>query len=164
MSSAPSYRLSAQQPEWKELLPGVSFEFLPASRQLILGARRAVRKWLEDNPDQDSDQTGEIFSEALLQAAITGWKGLGDDQGEMLVYSPDLIPAVLADATLFDAAEREYVIPVILRDREKKISAPSSNGTGTKATAAKTTVSSAVKPKRTGAAKNARTGKTSPKR
>ena len=161
------YQLTKNAPEWRELFPGVEMLFAAPTREIVLAGRKASRAYIDEQPEgapYDGLGSGEAFSISVLQAAVLDFKGIGNPEGDAVRFSPEALNAVLNDPHIFDAADRVYVLPIMRRDREKNVSAASSNGTSTKATAEKTTAVSAAKPPKTEAvaATNVPTASTNP--
>lgn len=126
------------------------------SPRIVAAGRRASRQAMDEDADLDWQIATVAFSEGVLAAAITGWEGIGTSEGEALDCTKDNIALALQDTLFFDALDREYVLPIYQREREKNASAVSSAGTSAGATADKTTAGSAAATKRLAKPKAAR--------
>lgn len=118
----------------------------------------------------------DLVSAELIRMGAREWGGIGGDDGEVLVLTPDqatrlrtatdqdrpkgTIDALLADETIFDKLEMAYVLPDSVRLAEKNALSGSPNGTSAAATPDNVTANSRATPKRKGAAKSARMKKT----
>jgi hypothetical protein len=162
-------------PEWLTLIPAagkvpaVRGQFAPASRSMKRRAQHEARKGIDgatvDLLDVcDLADIGDAFSRSLIRQALLAWEGIGDVDGKPIEVTPEAVELFLADERLFEAADALYVMPIVLRDREKNGYAASPNGTGKAATPAKDTARSRVGRTRAKGAESARTARTSPRR
>ena len=129
------FTLEAKQPVVVEISEGASITLAPSHPRIVAAARAAVSRAMEDRPDISGFELSVHFSFGVLQAAITGWEGFADADGEPLECTPDTILLALDDDTVFDILDREYVFPLNLRELEKKGLAASPAGTSEQATA-----------------------------
>lgn len=135
--------------------------------------------------DLDLDQIidiGELGARELIRLGVIEWGGIGetvDGTDVELPLTPDrdtrfatatsderpsgTIDLLLDDDELFARLNEEYCRPDAVRRAEKNGLSALPSGTGKAGTRGKGTASSAARPKRTAAAKSARTGKTSSK-
>jgi len=138
------------------------------SPRILAAGRQAVRKALDEDADLEPQIATLAFSEGVLAAAITGWEGIGTAAGRQLECTKANIALALQDTLFFDTLDREYVLPIYQREREKNASAVSSAGTSAGATAGKTTAGSAAGTKAVAKAKakkpTKRSTKSSPRR
>jgi hypothetical protein len=119
---------------------------------------------------------GELISFELIRMGAREWGGIGDADDNPLAMTPDqatrmrtatdperptgTLDALLADESIFDAIDADYVKPDANRRAEKNASSGSPNGTSAAATPGSATANSRAKRKPAGAAKNARTAST----
>jgi hypothetical protein len=145
------FNLAKPEPVTKELIPArgddpaVRVTFKPQPSPLSLrAARRAVAEVLRADPT-DMERAGDVFSGELIRHNILSWEGIGDiggipvdpshdrelrdDDGNVTGVELGTISAFLAEPRLFEAADREYVMPWTALDAEKNGLAPSPNGT-----------------------------------
>ncbi|WP_296167981.1 hypothetical protein [uncultured Brevundimonas sp.] len=134
--------------EWKDLAPGVRVLLKPADAVMLLAGRRAageVHKIAADliaadlAPNGGSVQADAefAFTVGCLVWGALDWEGVGDQDGEPLPMTEANLTLLLRQSLdIFDKFDREYVVPILVRDAEKNVSSPSLNGTSA---AAKTT-------------------------
>jgi len=179
------FALGAPQPVTKTLIaaygdrPAVKVTFNPQPSPLSLrAARRAVAEVLQRDRGA-IEEAGDAFSRAILRFNIIGWDGIGDqddqpvaptpdveirdDAGAIVRVEPGTISAFIAEPRLFEAADREYVLPWTKLDAEKNGFAPLPAGTSAGAMPADDTATTPAMPKSSGAVTNAPTANTKPK-
>jgi len=180
------YGLGATQPVTKTLIPArgdrpaVKVTFNPQPSALSLrAARRAVAAVLQRDPGA-IEEAGDAFSKAIIRLNITGWEGIGDqddqpveptpdvemrgEAGEIVSVEPGTISAFIAEPRLFEAADREYVMPWTKLDAEKNGYAPSLAGTSAGAMPEDDTATTPAAPKSPDDVTSAPTADTKPKR
>lgn len=134
--------------------PAVTVTFNPLPSPLSLrAARRAAAAILRAGGSNAQEEAADAFSAEVIRHNIRAWSGIGDASGAPVlptldvaaedgsVVSPGTITAFLAEPRLFEAADREYVIPWAVRDAEGNGFAPSPSGTSAGATQADDTAS-----------------------
>jgi hypothetical protein len=164
-------------PTWLPVVGGEVL-FAPIDRTLV---RRARRKALEQlgrdvhGPSAEGEtddfviqmeDLGDALSCAMIIEGAQDWKGAMqevDGKFVTLPFSREALADMLADPVYFDALDTAYVLPYVMREREKNVSAVSPNGTGEAATAGNGTASTAAAPKPKAGAKRARTASKSRK-
>jgi hypothetical protein len=75
-----------------------------------------------------------VFAKALARIAILDWDGVGNEDGEPVDSSPDLIDLLLDVKPIYDRFTETYVAKGLLLSAEKKDFAPSPTGTSAAAT------------------------------
>ncbi|MFC3579130.1 hypothetical protein [Sphingomonas hylomeconis] len=149
------FNLGKPEPVTHELIPArgkapavkVTFNAQPSALSLR-AARRAVAEIMREHGDDGMERAGDAFSAALIRHNILSWEGIGsaasdddlpiapthdrelrDEEGNVTGVEVGTISAFLAEPRLFEAADREYVMPWTQLDAEKNGLAPSLNGT-----------------------------------
>lgn len=167
-------RKAQLEPDWHAVMGG-RIKFAPINRALVRRARRVALKALdrdEHGPEPQGDAAdiavqiedlGDALGHAIIMEGALDWDGaLEEVDGEYraIEFSREALADMLADPVYYDAADAAYVMPYVMREREKNVSAVSPSGIGEAVTQGSDTVSTAVKPKRPAGAKRARTGST----
>ncbi|MBN9568700.1 MAG: hypothetical protein J0H79_13955 [Alphaproteobacteria bacterium] len=155
-------KTSSAEPFWLEILPGQKTQFKPVTMAMILVARESAARTMIDMmptfdgepiPDALADAAGRVrFCVTLAQHGIVDWEGVGDENGDKIAATPDVIAEYMANWRVFDAVQKLYVEPALEELAEKNVSAPLQRGTSRAKTAARTIAKRARR-----AAKNART-------
>lgn len=168
-------------PAWTQVMGGEVL-FAPIDRPMVLRARRKVREVSQDaGEDIDAldvlDLMGDAMSRALITEGAQDWRGVFqqrfDDDGEPVLdgdgkpifdelpFSAEMLTAALSDPVTFDAFDAAYVVPYVMRERERAApgngSPASPNGIGEAGTPASDIVTSRASRRKAGAARNART-------
>ncbi|MFZ3484277.1 hypothetical protein [Sphingomonas sp. 3-13AW] len=170
----------AEGPAWVPVM-GCQVLFAPIDRKMMRGARRAAIKAIrgeeaeegEDAADapaaEQLEELGDALSVALILAGARDWKdvclmGGPEDEGpgQQLPFSRENLEHALSDPLIFEALDQAYVMPFVLRERTKNVSAASQNGTGEAAMPVSDIASSPAKRAKRGGASSARTGSKSP--
>jgi hypothetical protein len=170
----------ADGPAWVPVM-GAQVLFDPIDRKMMREARRAAVKAMrgadaKDKPgaadapaSEQLEELGDALSVALILAGARDWKDVclmaGPDDtgpGEQMPFSRENLEHAISDPLTFEAFDAAYVMPFVLRERTKNVSAASQNGTGEAATPENDTASSPAKPARARAARSARTRSKSP--
>ena len=137
----------SNKPTWLDLDHGVRVSLLPLTTTLMVAARND--QTVADLPEDATDeQSALVFAKALGRLAITGWEGVGDEDGKPVDVSPEGIDALLDVWPLFEAFQTEYVAGGLLLDQEKNVSSPLPSGSSAGATDIATPVSAPAKPAR----------------
>lgn len=181
------WALAKPEPVTKELIaargdhPAVTATFNPQPSALSLrAARRAVAEVLRTDPTA-IERAGDAFTSAIIRYNLLSWTGIVNEQGEVIepthdvvvpsgendeigIVQPGTISAFIAEPRLFEAADREYVLPWTQLDAEKNGFALSPNGTSEGAMPETDTVTSPVMPESTGDVSSAPTESTKPRR
>ncbi|KQM65787.1 hypothetical protein ASE75_06030 [Sphingomonas sp. Leaf17] len=179
------------EPAWTPVM-GARVLFAPITRTMLRRARRAALEALgvegadggeQASPADQMEELGDALSRALIVAGALDWQDVAlaavdqhgatilDDEGDAvydtLDFTPENLLTVLSDALVFEAFDAAYVIPYVMRERERaapgKESSPSPNGISTKAMEDPTIAGSPAAPATATDASNARTGCTKPK-
>lgn len=108
-----------REPFWLDVQPGVRLKMRPATVAAILAARSAAADTLRAGGDDVETQAGFAFTRALARSGIVEWEGIGDQDGNPVAPTPEAIDAALECWPVFDAIDRLYVAPVLLRTDEK---------------------------------------------
>ena len=137
----------SNEPAWLDLGHGVRVRLLPLTTALMVAARND--QTVADLPEDATDeQSALVFAKALGRIAITGWEGVGDENGKPVDVSPEGIDALLDVWPLFEAFQTDYVAGGLLLDQEKNVSSPLSSGSSAGATDIATPASAPAKPAR----------------
>ena len=110
-----------REPFWLDVAKGVRLQFRPISVAAILLARSVAADVLQAGGDDASIKAGVAFTRALSHSGIAAWEGIGDADGNVVEPSPDNIDALLEHWPVFDAIDRLYVGPALIRDVEKNV-------------------------------------------
>ncbi len=110
-----------REPFWLDLSPGVRIQFRPITVAAILLARTAAADVLRAGGDDAMVRAGVAFTRSLAQSGIAAWEGIGDAQGNVVEPTADNIDALLELWPTFDAIDRLYVGPALIRDAEKNV-------------------------------------------
>jgi hypothetical protein len=145
------------------LLPGVRVRFEPIGRKAVRAAREACGLSLQEH-GADWQEALDALSCTFMRRGIVEWEGIGDAEGNALAVTPESVELFIANADTFEAAHLHYVSPWIDRDREKNVSAASSNGTSAVAMAAADIVTSPATQEAGGDAPSVPTSSTKPRR
>lgn len=170
----------AEGPAWLPVM-GAQVLFAPIDRKMMREARRAAVKAIrgadaKDKPgaadapaSEQLEELGDALSAALILAGARDWKdvclmGGPDDTGpgEPMPFSRENLELAISDPFTFEAFDNAYVMPFVMRERTKNVSAASPSGTGAAAMQAKDTANSPAKPTKATGARRARTGSKSP--
>lgn len=171
-------------PVWTPVM-GAEVLFAPIDRPMVLRARRKVRAVSQEaGEDIDTldvlDLMGDAMSRALITEGTKDWRGVLqqrlDDAGEPLLdgegapifdalpFSAEMLAAALADPVTFDAFDAAYVVPYVMRERERAApgngSPASPNGIGEAGMPASNIATSRASRRKGAAARNARTSST----
>jgi hypothetical protein len=166
----------ADGPAWVPVM-GAQVLFDPIDRKMMRAARRAAVKAMRGDDAAEADdagdapaseqleELGDALSVALILAGARDWKDVcrmadGDDAGpgEALPFSRENLEHAISDPLIFDAFDQAYVMPFVLRERTKNVSAASQVGTGEAAMPENDTASSPAKGAKRAGASSARTG------
>lgn len=173
--------------KWTPVMGGEVL-FAPIDRPMVLRARRKVRGVSQDaGEDIDAldvlDLMGDTMSRALITEGVRDWRGVFQqrltDEGKPVMdadnkpifddlpFSPEMLAVALLDPVTFDEFDAAYVVPYVMRERERAApgngSPASPNGIGEAGTRASGTASSAASRRKGSGARNARTSNTKPK-
>lgn len=167
----------APAPVWSDVL-GAGFLFDPITRTMLIRARRAGREVSQAQAEEALaggeamppleliEELGDAVSRVLITLGLKDWRDVFvaalDDAGEpildragdpvfdLLPFSPENVTILLADPVIFEALDAAYVVPFIVRERERaapgNVFAASPSGTGEVAMQASDTVSSPAPP------------------
>lgn len=121
-STGPMLKLAFDRvPFWLDLSPGVRVQFRPITVAAILLARTAAADVLRAGGEDAMVRAGVAFTRSLAQSGIAAWEGIGDAEGNVVEPTPDNIDALLELWPTFDAIDRLYVGPALIRDAEKNV-------------------------------------------
>jgi hypothetical protein len=132
-------KLAAQQrdPFWLDLIPGVRIKVRPITIAAIIAARQAAADAMK-TPDGEAIFVGSAaFTRSIARWGILEWGGVGNADGDAVSPTPENIEALLELWQAFDAIDRLYVTPALIRADEKNAFSLSPTGTsaGAKPTA-----------------------------
>jgi hypothetical protein len=166
----------ADGPAWLSVM-GAQVLFAPIDRKMMRAARRAAVKSLRGEDAEEGEEAadapaaeqleelGDALSVALILAGARDWKDVclmagPDDEGagEPLAFSRENLEHALSDPLTFEAFDQAYVMPFVMRERTKNVSAASQSGTGEAAMPGDDTASSPAKRAKRAGASSARTG------
>ncbi|MFD2428195.1 hypothetical protein ACFSUK_08185 [Sphingobium scionense] len=133
---------------------------------MVRAARRAVRLFLDENPDLEEvdrqERVSDIFSQTLIRAGMREWEGIGDIDGNVIQPStPGALDTFMQRAILVEAPTTPMSCHGRCRTR-KNVSAPSSDGISARATQDMTIATSAA-PARKAKDKGAKPARTAKK-
>ena len=122
-------RLNLQtKPAWIDLGFGIEVEVVPITTAIVTAALASPD--VRDLPaETDKDVRYAAVVRAAAQAAITGWRGIGDADGNPVEPTPELIGALMDLYQVNQAFGAVYLAKGFLVADEKKGSAPLPNGT-----------------------------------
>lgn len=177
---------------WVDVL-GAGFLFDPITRTMLIRARRAGREVSQAQAEEvlaggDAmppleliEELGDAVSRVLITLGLKGWRdvfvaalddagepvvdGAGDPVFDLLPFTPENVAILLADPVIFEALDAAYVVPFIVRERERAAPgnafAASPNGIGEAAMPASDTASSPAPPAQKVAAPGVKRARTS---
>lgn len=148
------YQLTKKEPRWIVLVPAVKAQratkereavravpaveglFAPITSAMKRRAGRAAMKALaiadlDCLSDDQKIDLGEAVGRELVREGLRDMRGVAGANGAALAFSAEVLELVIEDETLMAAADRLYVLPAALRDKEKNASSGSPDGTGT---------------------------------
>lgn len=108
-----------REPFWLDLVPGVRVQFRPVTVAAILVARAAAADVLREEGEDAAIKAGLAFTRSLAHFGIAAWDGIGDKDGTPVEPTKENIDAALELWPVFDAIDRLYVAPALVRDAEK---------------------------------------------
>jgi len=114
----------SREPRRLDLGHGVAVTVLPATSALMMAARRDAAA----DTDAGNDERISRLVKAIGRFAITGWEGVGDEEGNSVDPSPERVDALLDLWPIAEAFQRLYLGPALLLDEEKNVSALSPTG------------------------------------
>lgn len=106
-------------PYWLDVARGVRVQFRPITVASILLARSVAADVLQAGGDDAAIKAGVAFTRSLSHSGIAAWEGIGDADGNVVEPTPENIDALLELWPVFDAIDRLYVGPALIRDSEK---------------------------------------------
>lgn len=110
-----------RQPFWLDVARGVRVQFRPISVAAILLARSAAADVLQEGGTDAAIKAGVAFTRSLSHSGIAAWEGIGDADGNVVEPSAENVDALLELWPVFDAIDRLYVGPALIRDSEKNV-------------------------------------------
>lgn len=118
--------------------PAVRVFLVPIGPGMLQSARLALAE--TDHPIERyaQDVQFDAFSRELCLRAIIRWEGIGR-KGLPAPLDEANLRALLSDAKVLSQLQNEFVLPALVREAEKNVSAPSSAGTSPATTGAKDT-------------------------
>jgi hypothetical protein len=123
-------------PNWLTLAPDLRVQVAPLTTALMVSARADPA--IEALPDDASrEELALAMAKAVARRAVLDWEGVGDEEGNALLVSPEGINALLEIWPIFETFQTLYVAKGLMLDGEKNVSAPLPNGSsaGAKVTA-----------------------------
>lgn len=114
-----------REPEWVELLPGVSVLAAPATSAVFGMARRDPL--IADAPEQEIGAVA--LAKAVAKLTIRDWKGVSLDDDAPAPVTPENVEALLDHYGAFQAWQLRYMARWLGLESEKNGSAPSPSGT-----------------------------------
>ncbi|MET4102785.1 hypothetical protein ACSSV6_003489 [Roseovarius sp. MBR-38] len=120
-------------PEWLDLAPGLRLQVAPLTTAVMVSARAdaAVEALPQDASQED---LALAMAKAIARRAVLDWEGVGDDEGNPVLVTPEGIDALLEIWPVFEAFQTSYVARGLILDAEKNASAPSPTGPSAGAT------------------------------
>lgn len=110
---------ASTEPFWLDILPGVRIRFKPVSVAAMLIARAAAADALKSGGDAGMIEAGAAFTRSLALSGIAAWEGIGDAAGEPVEPDRETILQLLDLWPAFDAIDRLYAGPALVRLEEK---------------------------------------------
>lgn len=115
-------------PEWIDLGGGVEVHCQPLTSAMFLAASNDG-EFLAVPKDAAPEAFLVAFNKAVARRVITGWRGVGDMDGNEIAPSPEAIDALFDLAPIMREFNYRVVYPHQVLVTEKNVSAPSPNGT-----------------------------------
>ncbi|WP_375572633.1 hypothetical protein ABWH93_06270 [Seohaeicola saemankumensis] len=115
------------EPRWLDLGHGVRLLVEPLSTAIMLAARSdptIVAAAADTENCTSNDDLARIVAKAVARIAIKDWDGVGDEDGQPLVLTPDGIDALLELWPIFEAFQTKYIAGALILDAEKNASPP----------------------------------------
>jgi len=106
-----------REPYWLDLGYDVRLQVRPATTALVMAARVAAIKEMQDTDDIGIRSAALIKN--LAQLAVIGWEGIGDADGNPADLSSDGIAALMDLWPIANTFERQYLNPALLLEQEK---------------------------------------------
>ena len=120
-------------PAWLTLAPGLRLQVAPLTTALMVSAR--ADSAIEALPDTATqEELALAMAKAVARRAVLDWEGVGDDEGNAVLVSPEGVDALLEIWPVFEAFQTQYVAKGLILDAEKNVSAPSPTGPSAGAT------------------------------
>ena len=118
--------------------PDINFLVRPIDLEMQEAAQAAYEAEVADVPigerNMDVQKRGlRAYGRSLLQQGIADWTGFVDGDKQPLAASPQAVASALRSPDIYPWLEALYVMPFLMRNREKNVSAPSAPGTSKKA-------------------------------
>jgi len=99
---------------------GALLHFRAPSPADILISRSAADGFVKGVPDGEKTSIWRAaVAEALMGRCLESWEGIGDAEGNPIPPTRDAICALLSFADVFDAVEKQIVLPIFTRYAEK---------------------------------------------
>jgi hypothetical protein len=101
-------------PYWIDLPHGVRAQVLPA-RSTMVSEVNAELFAATDDDDEDTGARTSILamSKAMARRVIVDWEGVGDEAGNAIAPSAEMIDALLEDPAIFNVFRDSYVLKAI---------------------------------------------------
>jgi hypothetical protein len=110
-----------REPFWLDIVPGARIQFRPITVAAIIQARTAAAEVLRAGGDDVMVKAGLAFTQSLARSGIIAWEGIGNVDGDPLEPTRENIDAALEVWPVFDAIDRLYVGPALIRAQEKNV-------------------------------------------
>ena len=117
----------SRDPKWIDLGYGVRVLTLPLTSAVLISLRGDMA--LENAEALAPVEQALRFAKAVAARVITGWEGVGDEDGKELVVTPEAASALMDVFPLYRAFEANYIGPWLKLESEKNVFAPLPNGT-----------------------------------
>lgn len=115
-------------PRWVTLMPGVDVQVRPMHNGIWMAAKESDA-FAEAFEQQDPNALSFALGVEVAKRTIIDWRGVGDEQGEVLAVTPEAITALMHMRDPFDVFFEQVIGPWMGIVEEKKGSAPLSDGT-----------------------------------
>jgi hypothetical protein len=111
----------SNEPRWLDLGHGVRLLVEPLSTAIMLAARSdpAIVAAAGTDRNMSNDDLARIVAKAVARIAVKDWDGVGDEDGQPLVLTPDGIDALLELWPIFEAFQTKYIAGALILDAEK---------------------------------------------
>lgn len=127
-------RISEQaEPQWFDIASGARILMRPADSVMVEAGRAASLK-----AAMAGEKAADVDHAFLVGCVVWGaieWEGIAAEGSDELapITEETVSPLLRQNLAVRDQLDRDYVVPMLLRESEKNASAPSPNGTSTAA-------------------------------
>lgn len=105
-----------REPEWLELFDGAKLKLLPLTTALMSEARSTIAS---AGTASDAERS-VLVVKAVARAAVVGWEGIADANGEAADVTDDAVDDLMDDYRVADIFQQRYLFPQLNKEDEKK--------------------------------------------